>query len=177
MDVWQINMGRITARGYVDFIMHAAQLFQPVVTAPTICDNLRTRGNHIAYKRNQTLTADIRNALYSHTSKSFGVKNFAGHHNYRFLSSPPPASSTFVFASDKSFVHLDSAAKRLSLRPNHGTTHFMKSTPSGLMAVQAKNTLEPQCASPQLLTRYIPCSLKPQLERFPRAMENCARDN
>jgi hypothetical protein len=53
----------------------------------------------------------------------------------------------------------------------------MKPTPSGLMAVQAKNTLEPQCASPQLLTRYIPCSLKPQLERFPRAMENCARDN
>lgn len=177
MDAWQIYMGRITAIRYVDFIMNVAQLFQTVITAPTICDNRRTVGNYIAYKREQALTPDIWNTLHSYTSKSFGVKNFEGHHNYRFLSSPSPTFSTFIFASDKSLVYLDNAAKRLSPRPNHGTTHFMKPTPSGLVAVQAKNMLKPQCASPIFLTRYIPYSLKPQLERFPRDMENCARDN
>lgn len=177
MHTGQMHMRRIAAFGDIDLLMRIPMLSQRTAALPAVGNDCRILLNVVAYKWNQTVSAHVGNALHPNSSKSLRVMNFKSDHHDSFLSgaSPPPAA--LFLTSDERFVNFDIPVERTSARSNHRPTYFMKPAPGGLVTVQTKNSLEPQGASSEFLTCYVPDRLEPKSKRFPCSLKNCSGHN
>ncbi len=177
MYTWHYHMRLIITVRQINPFVYITVLVQCIISTPTVGKYRGARCHRITHKRNQTSGRGIGYALHAHSPEPFWLVYFNSNHNYRFSTSSPAAFAISLFSPNKSLIYFYISTKPLTSRPHHGAAHLMQPTPRCLITTQAKNTLKTQCISPELLTCYVPHSLKPQPERLPCSLEYCSGDN
>ena len=171
MNTWHKNMGRVSGRRKVNFIMNIPQALKFVVTAPAVCVHFRTKLRDISNKWYQALRRKIRYALHSDASIPNRLMDFQRNNNDTFSFGPSASFSAFVFTAYKCLIYLYNTMKFVASMPYHRSSHFMKPTPGCLVASKSKYSFETQSVSTEFLAGNVPNGLKPQPKRFSRPVE------
>jgi len=99
------------------------------------------------------------------------------HRDEAFAVSQSPNSSMAFRCAPVSFVNFYAAAQPLSSGSQHGKAHFLKHTPSSLVAAQPQIPLQGQGTQSAFLSSHEPHGAKPSFQRQFRILKNSSRDH
>lgn len=99
------------------------------------------------------------------------------HRDEAFAVSQSPNSSIAFHCAPVGFVNFCAAAQPLSSGSQHGKAHFVKHTPSSLIAAQPQIPLQGQGTQSAFLSSHEPHCAEPGFQRQLRILKNSSRDH
>jgi hypothetical protein len=144
---------------------------EPLIPFPAIGDHDGFWLNGILHKRSKAAGGSILDATQSDPPDPVSVYLGCDHHES--LVSEVSAPFTRLHSAYVGFVYFNLASEAVSTRSNHGSSEFMQTSPSRLVASKAEQPLEPQGTDPLFLIRNPPDSSEPCSKRKMATMEDC----
>src|SRR5712692_9550345 len=150
--------------------MWITQLIQPMIGLPTVRMHTTALDNDALDEPMEVLCGAIDNS--SHTDASNAVPFFLGRDHHQRLARNTPAFASQHHSTHLGFVHFDATAEFIPAGSHHGPAQLVQNRPSGLIAAQTQDALQPKCAGPILLTGHVPERPAPQPQGQTAILEN-----
>ncbi len=138
---------------------------KPLITRPSVSPNYRAGFYLSTDKPNKTLTADIGYPVQANSSKPFRFKYFYRNHYDRLLFNCAPRE-TFFLATNIRFINFNLTTQQVASRGDHGASHFMQPTPSGLITAKPEYSFQAKGIPAIFLVGYMPDGKKPCPQRL-----------
>lgn len=171
MHPWQqFNCGtQILAFKFAD-LMVIAQLFDSLIRFPTVRMDTTALHNGSLDELAQVYGRAV--GYPCHTDAPDADPIFLRRNHYQCLDWNSSSFASRHYSSDLGFVHFNPATEFVPARANHGSAQFMHKRPGALIAAQAQNSLQSQCADSVFLACHLPDRPKPNAQRQTAVLED-----
>ena len=165
----------ISACGNICYNVSVPQVFDTIISFPSISSNRRTFLHIIQNKLMKACRRHIWNSRHSYSTWA-STSHFCGNSNDNFTFGTT-AADFFSYASNIGLISFDSTSQMISTWAYHCSAQFVQPSPCRIVTAKAKNTLQSKCARPILLTRNKPYCEEPSPKWFVSFMKQCSSSN
>ena len=175
MNTGHVDMCRIATCGNIFYNMSVPQVFNTIISFPTICSNRRTLLHIIQNKFMKICRRDVRDNRHSYSTWA-SPSHFCGNCDDNFTFSTT-TSDSFTYTSDIGLIDFIRTSQVAPTWAYHCSTQFVQPSPCSIITAKTQDTFKPKCACSILLARNKPYCEKPSSKWFVSLMKQCSCSN